>query len=278
VTDQTPEPTGPRERDPGQARRRPWWGSPGAVVAAVAVVVAVGLAVPVARELLHDEPASPVRGAPWEQLPRPPANEVLGGPEAGPAVWTGTELILLARSTFGAGSAQLPDGLAYAPATRRWRVLPDPPPDLPLRGGPVGAVWTGREVIVVRSAGPPIAYDPDADAWRPLAPLPHGVVSNLDPAPVWTGAEVLVWNAGSRDQAANKPVDGGTGAAYDPRGNRWRRLARAPVPGRGLPLTAWTGDRAIFVGGVNVGVQPREDRGNIAAIIEQGVAYWPAGG
>jgi hypothetical protein len=53
---------------------------------------------------------------------------------------------------------------------------------------------------------------------------------------------------------------------------------QTPVPGRGLPLTAWTGDRAIFVGGVNVGVQLREDRGNIAAITEQGVAYWPAGG
>jgi hypothetical protein len=81
---------------------------------------------------------------------------------------------------------------------------------------------------------------------------------------------------------APRPGEGGydrceDGAAYDPHANRWRRLPKAPVPGRALPLTAWTGDQAIFVGGQNVGAQLREDRGSIAAITEQGVAWWPAG-
>jgi hypothetical protein len=66
------------------------------------------------------------------------------------------------------------------------------------------------------------------------------------------------------------------GAAYDPNSNRWRPLATAPVPGRAMPLTVWTGDRALFIGGMNLGDQPRMDRGNIAAITEQGAAYHPA--
>jgi hypothetical protein len=67
------------------------------------------------------------------------------------------------------------------------------------------------------------------------------------------------------------------GAAYHPRSNRWRPLAEAPVPGRASPLTVWTGDRAIFIGGLNLGDQVRMDRGNITAITEQGAAYHPAG-
>ena len=44
-----------------------------------------------------------------------------------------------------------------------------------------------------------------------------------------------------------------------------------------MPLTVWTGDRAIFIGGMNLGDQLRTDRGNITAITEQGAAYRPAG-
>jgi hypothetical protein len=44
-----------------------------------------------------------------------------------------------------------------------------------------------------------------------------------------------------------------------------------------MPLTVWTGDRAIFIGGMNLGDLPRTDRGNITAITEQGAAYHPAG-
>jgi hypothetical protein len=44
-----------------------------------------------------------------------------------------------------------------------------------------------------------------------------------------------------------------------------------------VALTVWTGDRAIFIGGLNLGDQVRMDRGNITAITEQGAAYHPAG-
>jgi hypothetical protein len=429
-----PLPVGPE----GRGRGRSWRRSAGAIAIALVIVilVAVGLAVPVARGLLDDQPATRRGGDPWEQLPRPPANDVLPGPELGSVVWTGTELILVAEFAYAPpiSSGRPPDGLGYNPATGRWRALPDPPPDQAAGGGRVGAVWTGEEVILLDGVGAPIAYDPDQGAWRRLAPLPTGSLSHAaDPAPVWTGTEVLVWDGSNIDDTSGKRIDGGRGAAYNPQTDRWRRLppsplstrtwsiqawtgevllvisgscgdaggircqggaaydpaantwtpipalaggaiapeaaaawtgseliiwsattsqdglrirntaraynpssrrwrtlppapitprrlaaavwagdrllvwggirqfpggklaypddggayhpgsnrwqplAKAPVPGRGLPLAVWTGDRAIFIGGLNVGDRLRADRGNIVAITEQGAAYHPAG-
>jgi hypothetical protein len=429
--DRMPLPVGPEERGRGRSWRRP----AGAIAVAIITLVAVGFAVPVARGLLDDKPATRSGGSPWERLPRPPANDVLRGPEQGSAVWTGTELILLASFAYSPPipSGRPPDGLAYNPATGRWRALPDPPPDQSIAGGRVGTVWTGKEVILLYATGAPIAYDPDANTWRRSARPPTGFISRAaDPAPIWTGAEVLVWDGSNIDDTSGTWIDGGRGAAYnpatdrwrqlprsplsnrtwaiqawtgkqllvisgscggagqircedgaaydpaantwtpipalaggaiapetaaawtgselviwsttnkqgrsigntvsaynpsskrwrtlppapiaprrlaalvwagdrllvwggiqnvgadklaypddgaayDPRSDRWQPLAKAPVPGRAMPLTVWTGDRAIFIGGMNLGDQPRMDRGDIAAITEQGAAYRPAG-
>src|SRR5512133_1077709 len=84
-----PLPVGPEERGRGRSWRRP----AGAIAVAIVILVAVGFAVPVARGLLDDESDTLIRGDTWERLPRPPANDVLRGPEQGSAVWTGTELI-----------------------------------------------------------------------------------------------------------------------------------------------------------------------------------------
>jgi hypothetical protein len=431
-----PIPPGPQGHVPGQPRQRAGRWSAGAIAVAVVIVAAVGLAVPIARGLLDGESDTPIRGDSWERLPRPPANDVLRGFEQGSAVWTGKEVILLAHSPYDPphSPSRPPDGLAYNPATGRWRALPDPPPDQSIGGGRVGTVWTGKEVILLYATGAPIAYDPAADAWRRVARPPTGFISHAaDPAPVWTGEEVLVWDDSNIDDTSGKLIDGGRGAAYhpqtdrwrrlprsplsnrtwsiqawtgqlllvisgscgdagrircqdgaaydpaantwtpipalaggaiapeaasawtgseliiwssttsqdglrirntaraynprsrrwralppapitprrlagavwagdrllvwggirhlpggklaypddgaayDPRGNRWRPLAKAPVPGRALPLTVWTGDRAIFLGGMNLGDRPRMDRGNITAITEQGAAYYPVG-
>jgi len=436
VTNQTPRSSGPPERGRGQVRRWARRRSAGAIAVAIVTCVALGLAVPIASGLLDDQPDTPSGGGPWEQLPRPPASDVLRGPELGSAVWTGRELVLLAEFAYSPPipSGRPPDGLAYTPATGRWRALAEPPPDQSIGGGRVGTVWTGKEVILLYAAGAPIAYDPDANTWRLLAPLPTGFISHAaDPAPVWTGAEVLVWDGSNIDDTSGKWIDGGRGAAYnpatdrwrrlprsplsnrtwaivawtgklllviagscgdagqircqdgaaydpaantwtpipalaggaitpeaasawtgseliiwsatsskdgpppgnaasaynphtkrwrtlppapitprrlaaavwagdrllvwggiqthsdgklaypedgaayDPRSNRWQPLVKAPVPGRAMPLTVWTGDRAIFIGGMNLGDQPRTDRGNITAITEQGAAYHPAG-
>jgi hypothetical protein len=427
-----PLPVGPEERGLG----RSWWRSAGPIAVAIVIFVAVGFAVPVARGLLDDQPVARSGGGPWEQLPRPPANDVLRGPELGSAVWTGTELILLAEFAYSPPihSETPPEGLAYNPATGRWRTLPEPPPDQAIEGGSVGTVWTGKEVILLSATGAPLAYDPDANTWRRFARPPTGFISHAaDPAPVWTGAEVLVWDSSNIDDTSGKWIDGGRGAAYNPatdrwrplprsplstrtwsiqawtgkqllvisgscggagqircqdgaaydpaantwtpipalaggaiapeaaaawtgseliiwstttnkqgrsigntasaynprskrwrtlppapitprqlaavvwagdrllvwggvrqlpggklaypddgaayhpRSDRWEPLAKAPVPGRAMPLTVWTGDRAIFIGGMNLGDRPRLDRGNIVAITEQGAAYRPAG-
>ncbi len=108
-----PLPVGPQERGRGRSWRR----SAGAIAAAIVILVAVGFAVPVARGLLDDESDTPIHGDTWERLPRPPANDVLRGPEQGSAVWTGTELILLAHSAYDPPRSprRPPDGLAYNP-------------------------------------------------------------------------------------------------------------------------------------------------------------------
>jgi hypothetical protein len=247
-----PMSSGPPERGPAQARRWARRRSAGAIALAIVTCVALVFAVPIANGLLNDQPDRPSGGGPWEQLPRPPANEVLRGPEQGSAVWTGTELVLLAEFAYSPPipSPRPPDGLAYNPATGRWRALAEPPPDQSIGGGSVGAVWTGKEVILLSATGAPIAYDPDANTWRRFARPPTGFISHAaDPAPIWTGAEVLVWDGSNRDEATGKVIYGGRGAAYNPATDRWRPLPRSPLTNRTWSIQAWTGSQLLVVAG-----------------------------
>jgi hypothetical protein len=264
-----PSPVGPEERGRrrGGAGRR----AAGVIAVAIVVLVAVGVAVPVARGLLDDQPARPSGGGPWERLPRPPANEALRGPEQGSAVWTGRELVLLAEFAYSPPipSGRPPDGLAYDPATGRWRALPAPPPDQSSGGGRVGAVWTGKEVILLSATGTPLAYDPDPGAWRLLARPPTGFISHAAvPAPVWTGEEVLAWDGSNIDDTSGAWIDGGRGAAYNPATDRWRQLPRSPLSNRTWPIVAWTGQELLVIAG-SCG-----DAGEIRC--QDGAAYNPA--
>jgi hypothetical protein len=141
--DRMPLPVGPEERGRGRSWRR----SAGAISVAIVILVAVGFAVLVARGLLDDKSVTRSGGGPWEQLPRPPANDVLPGPELGSVVWTGRELILLASFAYSPPipSGRPPDGLAYTPATGRWRALPDPPPGQSIGGGRVERCGRARK-------------------------------------------------------------------------------------------------------------------------------------
>ena len=207
--------------------------------------------VPIASGLLNDQPTTPSGGGPWEQLPRPPANEVLRGPEQGSAVWTGRELSCSPSShTAPDPLGRPPDGLAYNPATSRWRALPEPPPDQSSGGGRVGTVWTGKEVILLYVTDAPIAYDPDANTWRRFAHPPTGFISHAaDPAPIWTGAEVVVWDGSNIDDTSGKWIDGGRGAAYNPVTDRWRQLPRSPLSNRTWAIQAWTGKQLLVIAG-----------------------------
>jgi hypothetical protein len=258
-----------------QERGRRWGGAgrraTGAIAVAIVILVAVGFAVPVARGLLDDKSDRLIRGDTWERLPRPPANEVLRGPELGSAVWTGRELILLAEFAYSPPipSGRPPDGLAYNPATGRWRALPGPPPDQSIGGGRAGTVWTGKEVILLYATGAPMAYDPDANAWRRFARPPTGFISHAaDPAPVWTGEEVLVWDGSNIDDTSGKWIDGGRGAAYNPATDRWRQLPRSPLSNRTWAIQSWTGTQLLVISG-SCG-----DAGQIRC--RDGAAYDPA--
>jgi nucleotide-binding universal stress UspA family protein len=114
------------------------------------------------------------------------------------ATWTGTEVLVVGGHHSGILTGGLyADGVAYNPATNRWRQLPG------MEVGRIGhsAVWTGRQLLVwggqtvragVRTAPPHgLAYDPAANRWStlPTAPL-RGRTGHLA---VWTGDQMLVW-------------------------------------------------------------------------------------
>lgn len=96
---------------------------------------------------------------------------------------------------------------------------------------------------------------PDGWTWRPVGPLP-GRQGNIA---VWTGTEAVYWGG---DRPGRLPV----GAAYDPKADQWRRLARAPLTNRNGAGAVWTGREVLVFGGVNGGGRQRD-----------GAAYDPAG-
>jgi hypothetical protein len=168
----------------------------------------------------------------WQPIPSAPAG-VRGTSTA--AVWTGSRMLVWA------GNA--PDGPAvgasYDPAQRSWRRIA-PSPIGPRES--FSAVWTGEELVVFGGSsgdGLPTpagaAYRPASDRWRVLPAAP--IATRVDHAAVWTGRELLLW--GGRD-ARRSFADG---AAYDPRANRWRPIARRTASA--VAAAAWTGTRML---------------------------------
>jgi hypothetical protein len=211
----------------------------------------------------------------WRQLAPSPLSRRTWTIQA----WTGRQLLVVGGQCGDNVHNLCPDGAAYDPAADTWTPVPG------LAGGAAwpeaAGAWTGSELLVwsttitsdLRSvANTASAYNPGSGRWRRLPPAP--IAPRQLAGLVWAGDRLLVWG-GLRNLRGNRLAYPDDGAAYDPRGNRWQRLARAPVPGRASPLTVWTGDRAIFVGGMNIGDRVRMDRGNIPAITEQGAAYRP---
>ena len=118
------------------------------------------------------------------------------------------------------------------------------PVDVRLIGGPLNArmgpsgVWTGSEVIVwggYHSSGligrpdtgyprSGAAYTRYGDDWRtfPNAPIPGRYRHIAE----WTGREMIVWGGYTITWRPGTPPDG---AAYNPRTDRWRTIAAAPL-------------------------------------------------
>ena len=86
---------------------------------------------------------------------------------------------------------------------------------------------------------------PRAPGWRPIAAAP--LAGRHAHSAVWTGREMIVWGGATR--AGNAPVYFDDGAAYDPAGNRWRRLPESPLSERADHVAAWTGREMLVWGG-----------------------------
>ncbi len=126
----------------------------------------------------------PIRSA-WRRIAVPSGVPLRFGAFA---LWTGTELLVLGGQS---GAAPAGPGGAYDPAADRWRTLPPGPSDTERL---FGAVWTGREAVVINAQRSASAYDPATDRWRSLAPLPGAPERKLvDVVPVWAGEHLLVW-------------------------------------------------------------------------------------
>jgi Kelch motif protein len=145
--------------------------------------------------------------------------------------WTGKELLLW--SPFGSE--------ALNPATKSWRHLKSSVP-----GGIIA--WTGREAIGwgggccgdARSDG--AAYNPRTDAFRKL---PRGPLApSQGPIGAWDGHELLLLVSGLSPDGKPYPARFARAAAYNPRTNRWRRIA--PLPAQGGTAT-WDGHELLVV-------------------------------
>src|SRR5581483_5568787 len=95
-------------------------------------------------------------------------------------------------------------------------------------GGAGGSGGSGASGPFVGSPTDPGAGPARPKGWRklPAAPLRsrHGASA------VWTGREMIVWGGAWR--AGNASIWLDDGAAYDPAGDKWRRLANSPLEPR----------------------------------------------
>lgn len=124
--------------------------------------------------------------------------------------------------------AQSPDWvrLAEPPIADRW---------------PAAKVWTGSEIIVFggeRLGGggaftDGAVYNIERNEWRLMAQTL--ITIGTEPGWVWTGNELIVWDAPD------------TAAAYDPETDTWRIVESWPLSGSFYPRAIWTGVRIIDI-------------------------------
>jgi hypothetical protein len=172
-----------------------------------------------------------------------PTHPAAPDPGSGPAVWTGTEMIVW-NGGFSSGER-------YSPATDSWAPISHGE-NVPAARSGYTAVWTGTEMIVwggshtannvttyFNSGG---RYDPVADHWSSTS-TGNGVPSPRDAhTAVWTGSEMIVWG-GNPDTAS--------GSRYAPATDTWTSTSSGPnAPAARYGHTAvWTGSEMIVWGG-----------------------------
>ena len=154
-----------------------------------------------------------------------------------------------------ASTTTVMSGPSPGPNEGEWRPMAEPPAAV-APGAP--AVWTGSEIVVwgggfgsddtYQVGG--ASYDPDTDTWSELPPAPQEAPA--EGTAVWTGEEVIFWGGAeiTTRQADAPPPVVASGAAYDPVGGSWRRLAESPLTARAFHEAVWTGSEMIVWGGM----------------------------
>lgn len=119
---------------------------------------------------------------------------------------------------------------SFSPDSNEWSRLPA----LDMKDGSLPRlVWTGREVLVLQSALPSAAFDPEQQTWRALQPVPDDASSFAHTA-VWTGHLALLWSGGKQ------------GLAFDPEADAWWTFDAGGLRSRSGAVVAWAD--GLFVG------------------------------
>lgn len=203
-------------------------------------------ATPTSHELIPDGGAYDRATDQWREIADSPLAPRVGAA----AVWTGREVLVWggAPSVSAVARRAFADGAGYAPGIDSWRPLAASPLGA---GVPIAVAWTGAELVVVTDSDAgsvssrftdAAAYDPVADSWRRIGPLPI-VLTYADA--VWTGSEVIVF--GAQLDSANRTLNPGglaQGAAWAPTGSGWRVVAPTTLPGTAVSA-AWDGAEVI---------------------------------
>jgi N-acetylneuraminic acid mutarotase len=224
-----------------------------------------------------DPGAGPARPKGWRTLAAGP----LRSRYSASAVWTGREMIIWGGAwRAGNASIWLDDGAAYDPAGDRWRRIASSP--LAPRSESFIA-WTGTQVLVwggqkrdsITGFGDEFSdgalYDPAKDTWKPMATWP--LAERYGARAVWTGKRLVVWG-GASSAGGEDPPPLADGAAYDPSGNKWTKLAGAPIAGRIAPLGGARGDSALFSWGPSQVRDGERAAASDSALYDPGANRW----
>jgi hypothetical protein len=184
---------------------------------------------------------APLAGS-WRPLARSP----LAVNDAHTSAWTGTEMLVVGRSTRrapdGAVLSRREVAASYDPVRKAWRRLPAPPRSSSFMN--FSSVWTGKEMIVW-GQGIREAFNPATNRWRRL---PNSRLLSIHDGfglVAWTGRELIGWGGGCCGDAFSD------GVAYNPATDTWRALAQAPLQGSQHPLGAWTGRELVVLSGTH---------------------------
>jgi hypothetical protein len=188
--------------------------------------------------------------------------------------WTGEELVVVSSGGCTSCGPPEPSAAAWHPDDG-WRGVAGPP--AALGGGTTAAVWTGTVVVVTGREGEVVAYDPAADRWEALPPLPgEAVAADGSTSLVWTGTSLVHWSGGVYagpfpSEVGSATVDAGW--VLDAGDASWRALPELPAGARPqLGTLVWTGQELV-VWGAAAGGPGGTDVG-VGARLRPGAAAW----